>query len=436
MSNIRIRNSELRIWLIQRAEPTPHDHGEQRALRTGLIARALACRGHEVVWWTSAFDHTNKSFREKYSVRKSTQQGYQIHYLKTIGYKSNISFSRWRDNRVLSRELAREMNKQKIIPDLIFISMPSVELGMAAMTFANKNDIPFVLDVRDLYPDVFEDLVPKWLKPIVSLLSIPMKHRLRILCSEATSIIGITSEFVNWATNYAGRTRRKTDAVFHMAYESSNEAIENDEGFWMSRSLRNKPECLHVIFLGTFTNSFDFQPIFLAARLLQEANAKVYFTFCGTGSKSESVQYNCDKLQNCDFAGWINAPQIRTALKLADIGLAPYIESTNFLKNMPNKPAEYMSSGLGVMTSLSSGPLIDLLLHTGAGARYFDGHDLSEKLKALSSDKSRLKLMRTSALKVYEEHFNASKVYSDLGEFLEKIAYEKKTQTHSTISSL
>ena len=42
----------MRVWLVQRAESTPHDDGgERRLLRVGILADILQSQGHEVVWW-------------------------------------------------------------------------------------------------------------------------------------------------------------------------------------------------------------------------------------------------------------------------------------------------------------------------------------------------------------------------------------------------
>ena len=51
----------MRVWLVQRAESTPHDdEGDRRLMRMGILADILQSHGHEVVWWTSAFDHVGK----------------------------------------------------------------------------------------------------------------------------------------------------------------------------------------------------------------------------------------------------------------------------------------------------------------------------------------------------------------------------------------
>ena len=69
----------MRIWLVQRAESTPHDEsGSRRLLRIGIIADILSKRGHDVIWWTSNFDHVTKTHRFKSNLKRSVSSKYQI----------------------------------------------------------------------------------------------------------------------------------------------------------------------------------------------------------------------------------------------------------------------------------------------------------------------------------------------------------------------
>ena len=52
----------MKCWLIHLSDILPIDAGA-RPFRTGLLAHALALRGHRVVHWTSTFDHSSKRFR-------------------------------------------------------------------------------------------------------------------------------------------------------------------------------------------------------------------------------------------------------------------------------------------------------------------------------------------------------------------------------------
>lgn len=78
----------MRVWLVQRAESTPHDDGgDRRLMRIGILADILRSNGHEVIWWTSAFDHVGKRKRFHRSARIEVKKNYYIHYLKSFGYK-------------------------------------------------------------------------------------------------------------------------------------------------------------------------------------------------------------------------------------------------------------------------------------------------------------------------------------------------------------
>ena len=83
----------MRVWLVQRAESTPHDDdGDRRILRIGILADILQSQGHQVVWWTSAFDHVKKRKRYQKSTRVIVKENYDIHYLKCFGYKKIFHF--------------------------------------------------------------------------------------------------------------------------------------------------------------------------------------------------------------------------------------------------------------------------------------------------------------------------------------------------------
>ena len=55
-----MKKSSMKIWIITVGEPLPMDDGEVRAYRSGLLFSELVNAGHEVTWWTSSFDHSQK----------------------------------------------------------------------------------------------------------------------------------------------------------------------------------------------------------------------------------------------------------------------------------------------------------------------------------------------------------------------------------------
>ncbi len=422
----------MRVWLVQRAESTPHDDfGNRRLLRTGILADILQSKGHEVVWWTSAFDHVRKTKRYHSSKKKIVKENYFIHYLKSFGYKRNISLSRYIDNKIITYQFKKEIRLEKEKPDIILTSVPSVELSQIAVHYANANKIPIVLDIRDLYPDIISELFPRPFRQLISILTRPMRNKLIDTCHKATAISGITEYFVNWGLKHSGRDRDSQDIYFPMAYiknDVSNEKRINAFSFWEKFGIKKDDKILNVLFLGTFTNSFEFEPIFLAAKILQAQDAPVRFIICGVGKKEPEIKKACENLNNCIFTGWVNAAQIKTILEISDVGLAPYIHTKNFTENIPNKPAEYLSEDLLVATSLKYGKLFELIKSKKCGLSYGgDPIKLGYFLKNLANDVENLKRFKKNANKAFVSQFDGKKVYLSMVKFLEELAKRKIT---------
>jgi hypothetical protein len=208
----------MRFWLLQRSEPTPFDDGwTQRLLRTGHLAQTLSDRGHEVVWWTSTFDHYSRRHRFSDNHSVTVEGGCAIEFLRGSGYTKNVSLQRLRDNSQVADSFSK-IARDRPTPDLILASVPTIELASAAVSYGSGRGVPVFLDVRDLWPDVFADLVPSWTRPLVRVLSRPMNARLRATCRQATGIIGLTPEFVNWGVSKAGRHSGQFDQHFPMGY--------------------------------------------------------------------------------------------------------------------------------------------------------------------------------------------------------------------------
>lgn len=419
----------MRVWLIQRAESTPHDdEGGRRLLRIGILAEILQSKGHEVIWWTSAFDHVGKKKRYKQSTRVKVKENYYIHYLKCFGYKKNISMSRFIDNIIVAKQFKKDASKDNKKPDVILTSVPSIELSEIAVCFANKNKIPIALDIRDLWPDVFVELLPKKFSWFVRILTRPMRKSLINTCSNATTISGITNDFVDWGVAHSRRKRNKNDIYFPMAYikrDVSKEKKTVAYNFWKKLGVEKNQKILNVVFLGVFTDSFEFETIFSAAKILQEREVPVRFVFCGAGAKETEIKKSCKSLSNCLFAGWINAAEIKTILELSDVGLAPYIQTKNFIENFPNKPAEYLSENLLIVTSLKHGKLCDFINSKKCGLSYqSDPNKLASFLERLVINQKYLLKLKQNAEKAFVSEFDGKKVYSSMINFLEKLSTE------------
>src|SRR5678816_2379197 len=190
----------MKVWIVNVGEPMAVDPGAERKLRMGLIADRLIERGHEVVWWTSSFDHNYKRQRYTSNATVRISESFEIRFLHARPYSANISIGRLINHRQLGRafEFAAQATAGADRPDVIFATMPIVELAAAASSYGKRHDIPVIIDIRDLHPDIYLNLVPRVAHPVARLAMTQMYRDLRTSLHLASGLVAIAPSFLDW----------------------------------------------------------------------------------------------------------------------------------------------------------------------------------------------------------------------------------------------
>jgi glycosyltransferase involved in cell wall biosynthesis len=415
---------DVKIWLIQIGEPLPCDT-VGRLLRTGLMANTLASLGHDVVWWASTFDHVRKKQRFNCSTSLSLAPNYELRLLKGMGYRSNISLRRLADHAQVAWALRQEM-RHRPRPDVLVSSYPTLETSWVAESFAMEHDIPLVLDIRDLWPDVFAEMGSPAVRALTRRAILPYRWFARAVVRRATTLTGLSRPFLEWASRMGGRRLGHLDRVFHMGYSSNcptTEELRAAEQFWESLGVRRVDNELLLCFFGTLGHQFDLETIIEGARRLEQQGVPCRFVICGSGEKEKSLRSRARNLRSVLFPGWIGTHQIWALMRKSHLGLAPYRASENFAMNLPNKLAEYLSAGLPIITS-AGGYLAQKLNEHGCGIGYRPGDvdRFVSIVRELSDDRANLVSLAKNAIALYESQFVAEKVYGDYAEYLAKVA--------------
>lgn len=419
------RKGPKRFWIITVGEPLPTDGRGDRLLRSGMLAEQMIARGHEVTWFTSTFDHWRKTSRTDGHAAIQVGPRFRIVFLRGRGYRANISFDRILDHRELARAFA-VLAAWEPRPDLILCSLPTLELSVAAVRYGEHSGTPVVIDVRDMWPDVMLRAAPVGLRTFARWMMYPFRRMAREACRKATAITGHAPAFVEWGLVHARRHSAPFDRPFPFGYERAqlgSAAKAKGMAFWRNRGLDPKPDVLTVVFAGTLGNSFDFDAVFEAADKLR--HHPVRFVICGEGDRLAALRRRGATLSNVSLPGWVGQSELYALFSMAQIGLAPYIDSDDFRKTIPNKVPEYLASSLPVALSLAQGEVARLIQDAHCGFSYDgDAARLATALVQAHRDRARLQVMARAAERLFDERFRADRVYRAMIDHLELIVHD------------
>lgn len=409
----------MRVWLINVGEPMATDAGSERQLRMGLVADKLAQLGHDVLWWTSTFDHNYKRQRFESDTIVPVNDRLVLYFLHARSYAANISMSRLINHHQLARAFERLAGTaaSQARPDVILVTVPTVELAAAAARYGRRCQIPVVVDVRDLHPDIYMSLVPKFAKPIARLALARMYHELRSALGLASGVVAIAPSFLQWALRHAGRGATSRDAVFPLAYpelHATPEAVRSAGAELCAMGVR--PDRKILWYVGTFNRWIDLETPIEAARMLA-ANGRddVQLVISGSGDFDAEWRRLAGSLPNVVFTGWVGVPHILYMGQVAWAGLAPY--RSGFL-TVGNKLFEYMAGGLPVLLSIAGDAKMIIDRHE-CGLGYAGGSPatLVDAINRMASNGAQAR-MASNGLRAYREHYAAEKVYGEMADHI------------------
>ena len=412
----------VNIWILVVGEPLPLDGPDERLLRAGLLAARLVARGHNVTWWTSAFDHRRKRFRAH--PETIVRDGIVFQLLKGSGYRRNVSLQRVRDQREVAREFARRATLEKELPDILFVAYPTVELADAAESYAARIGRPLVVDIRDLWPDIFADVLPPFLRGLGRLALKGMTRQSAKVLGRATAISGITESFVDWGVARAGRARGANDRAFPLAYDqtplSSQDLLAAAESLRI-RGMNLRNGRARVVFTGSLGKQFDFETVFEAADRVRDL--PIDFVIAGSGESESALRQRAATLSNVQMTGWLSRGELEALLNHAVLGLAPYRSTWDFEASIPNKVIEYLASGLPVISSLR-GEVAAMLSSEDCGVTYAvdNAGSLASALRNILLDRTRLDTMTQNARDLFKRRFSGRDVYPAMSAYLEGMA--------------
>lgn len=402
-----------RIWLLQDGEPLPTDDNP-RLMRTGTLAEKLVDAGFDVTWWTSSFQHSTKRYR---SAPPTVVIGphYRLRLLHGPPYESNLSVARVRHYRRCAAAFTVQAAAADAA-DLVLGSYPSPELCEAGLEYASRRRIPFVVDIRDPWPDIFAEYFPLAFRPALRPALWHYRRRIARIARGATGIVAVSRAMLDWGLAYAGRAQRETDRVIYIGFHA---AAAHPRVLPAAFSAAHPLRCALVSSCG---RSYDGDAIIDAARALHAAgDNRVHLAIVGDGEMRPRWRQRAAGLSNVSFPGFLDHGQLQAEMAHTHIGLILMRGGiTRFW--LGNKIFEYLAASLGIVNNIpGEAAAIVAQFQLGLSIPPGDGASLAKAVTFAAENPAAVARWMQNAERVFPQHFDRRRVYHEYVEYLARL---------------
>lgn len=368
--------------------------------RFNYLANLIAKCGHDVELVTSDFSHEKKEKRNGVNLEKLE---YKVTFINEPIYKKNVSLKRFYSHYVMGKNLKKYLSNRKK-PDIIYAAVPSLDVAKVAADFAFKNNIKFMIDIQDLWPEAFKMVFNV---PILhNLLFYPMKKSADYIYSTADEIIAVSDTYRDRALKLNKKVNTGYSVYLGTNLDSFDE-IPNDIEC-------NKRDKIWLVYVGTLGNSYDIPSVIDALQIIKRNGIKnIEFIVMGDGPLKEKFnRYAENKGINVHFTGRLPYSKMVSILKNCDIAVNPIKKGS--ASSIINKVCDYAAAGLPVINTQESSEYRELIHKYESGFNCNNVNELVDKILLLNNDEKLRRRMGRNNRRLAEEKFDRNRTYKQI----------------------
>jgi glycosyltransferase involved in cell wall biosynthesis len=407
----------MKVWIVNPYGELPSEGW--REYRSFLIARALAAHGHEVTWWVSDFEHRSKQYRASGQLSDSLlPSGVRVIAVHSSSYKRNISLRRIRYELNYGEELAR-LAELEASPDLIVLGFPAIFTGNPIIAYRNKTGCKLVLDVIDMWPELFEVILPPKIRFLGKFIFYYLYKRRKQQISVCDGVIAVSKDYLKTVLQGQSKTIPSLISYWGLDISAYHAAKVNSDLDNMLREFKKKFS-LVVVYAGTLGDAYDMDIIIAAIKRVQQKDMSIGFVVAGNGPRKadfeELAASSCVPLK---YLGLLPATDLKTLYSNCDVGLMTYVAGSTVA--MPIKLFDYTAAGLALLSSLGR-DAGETIKGYRIGMNYLasDLNDFMEKLTTMSQNYDLVQIYKNNALHL-SLSYDTKVQYDSYTKFLEAI---------------
>jgi glycosyltransferase involved in cell wall biosynthesis len=394
--------------------------GEPGGTRHHELARYLAQRGHRVTIIASPVSYLTGRVGEQAGLSAPDPLDEGITILRTYTYSAlHRSFI----HRVFSffsfmaSSFWVGLKVRQV--DLVWGTSPPIFQGVTAWALARLKRVPFLFEVRDLWPAFAID-VGVLRNPLLITLSLWLE---RFLYRHADQLLVNSPGFVEHVSLRGARNVLVVpNGVDHRMFDP----YETGAGYRQEYGLAGRYIAMYA---GAHGMSNDLGVVLEAARLLQdrptEGSAQIAIVFVGDGKEKPALQAQAARmgLQNVYFLPPVPKAAMAEALAAADACIAILKPIRMYATVYPNKVFDYMAAGRPVILAID-GVIRQVIEQAGAGVFVQPGDPaaLADAIRKMADDRQTGVQMGLRGRQYVEAHFDRAELAAKLAEIFERLA--------------
>lgn len=320
----------MNIWIFNHHALTPDMSGGTRHYD---FAKELIKRGHTVTIVASSFHYSMykdmKDYKNKdYLCEKIV--GIDFIWIKTPAYFGN-GISRVKNMISYTYKILKYIPKLNLSkPDIIVGSSVHLFAVWAAYKLSCKYNTPFIMEVRDLWPQTLIDMgISKW-HPFIILLG--------------------------WLERYLYKKADKIISNLPFAYDYIGKFVEKEKFIWISNGVdlsnikytpKEKSNKFIISYTGAIGVANNLQIILDVAKKLKD-NENIYFRIVGEGAEKEKLKafMKENNLLNVSIENSVPKNEVTNILQNSDVVFLGLKDSPLYKFGISlNKLFDYMASG-------------------------------------------------------------------------------------------
>ena len=302
------------------------------------LARMFANRRHDVTVITSDFSHGAKSLKKEFP----QYDNFKTIYIHEPGYKNNVSIKRLWSHYVWGRRVEKYIRNYSTKPDIVYAALPTYTAGRLIGKWCNKNNVKYIVDVQDLWPEAFKVAIKN---SFLQQAFLSMEWIANVAYKTADYVIGVSDTYRNRAlkvnnkckeglTIYLGNDGEK----FDIAKEKYRICKPKDE-FW-------------IAYIGTMGYSYDIKLAIDAIKLVNSSklSKKIKFVAMGNGPLLNEYRRHAEE-SNIKFEFTGALPYEIMVGKLCSCDAVINCLRPGAAQSITNKVGDYALCGLPVINT-------------------------------------------------------------------------------------